>query len=44
VGNRDEVAVWDISHVSQCINLHGHLGDGAKDATAELQQLIAEAR
>lgn len=33
-----------LSCVSQCIILHGGLGEGAKDAALELQQLRAEAR
>lgn len=33
-----------LSYISQCINLHGHLGEGVKDATVESQQLRAEAR
>lgn len=33
MGNKDEETVWDVSYVSQCINLHSHLGEGAKDAT-----------
>lgn len=33
-----------LSYVSQCINLHSHLGERAKDATVKLQQLRAEVR